>query len=159
MLQPFRRSSIRFLFVLFFHEVLNRAGGTGPLWIPVPTKLFHNGGSTTWSVVCTCNPKFWNCWQAVTLRCFAFLSLQLWRIFHHMSDRLSTSSRHMPVQLSTSSRRMSVQFSVGFRCNYGVFSTDFEPVSSWWSIWTPLWRTTTTWSTSSPRWWSLLGQC
>ena len=21
------------------------AGGTGPLWIPVPTKLFHNGGS------------------------------------------------------------------------------------------------------------------
>ena len=31
------------------------AGGTGPLWIPVPTKLFHNGGSTTWSVVCTCN--------------------------------------------------------------------------------------------------------
>ena len=22
-----------------------KAGGTGPLWIPVPTKLFHNGGS------------------------------------------------------------------------------------------------------------------
>ena len=21
------------------------AGGTGPSWIPVPTKLFHNGGS------------------------------------------------------------------------------------------------------------------
>ena len=39
------------------------AGGTGPLWIPVPTKLFHNGGSEDWSPSCTCRtcPWWWNC--------------------------------------------------------------------------------------------------
>ena len=31
------------------------AGVTGQLWIPVPTKLFHNGGSGDWSPPCTCN--------------------------------------------------------------------------------------------------------
>ena len=29
-----------------FSMFLKVARGTGPLWIPVPTKLFHNGGST-----------------------------------------------------------------------------------------------------------------
>ena len=45
MLLPFRRSSIRFLFVLFFHEVLNRAGGRSgwggglrPTKTPPPTR-------------------------------------------------------------------------------------------------------------------------
>ena len=29
------------------------AGGTGPLWIPMPTNLFHKGGSEDWSSSCT----------------------------------------------------------------------------------------------------------
>ena len=43
-------------------------------------KLLHNGGSTVWSTVCTCN--FWNCWQAVTMLCcpayFNFRTLRQW---------------------------------------------------------------------------------
>ena len=45
----FRMSNCFFVLVLadkefpYCNTIL--AGGTGPLWIPVPTKLFHNGGS------------------------------------------------------------------------------------------------------------------
>ena len=39
------------------------AGGTGPLWIPVPTKLFHNGGSGDWSPPCTCTNFHFRPWQ------------------------------------------------------------------------------------------------
>ena len=49
---------LRFTFLFFLFQF---AGGTGPLWIPVPTKLFHNGGSRDWSPPCTC--IFWLSWQ------------------------------------------------------------------------------------------------
>ena len=39
------------------------AGGTGPLWIPVPTKLFHNGGSGDWSPPCTCTNFHFRQWR------------------------------------------------------------------------------------------------
>ena len=40
-----------------------KAGDTGPLWITVPTKLFHNGVIMTWSVMCTCTTSFtWRWW-------------------------------------------------------------------------------------------------
>ena len=40
-----------------------QAGGTGPLWIPVPMKLFHNGGSGGWSPPCTCKFPIYRQWQ------------------------------------------------------------------------------------------------
>ena len=49
---------LRFTFLFFLFQF---AGGTGPLWIPVPTKLFHNGGGGDWSPPCTC--IFWLSWQ------------------------------------------------------------------------------------------------
>ena len=39
--------------------LLSIAGGTGPVWIPVPTKLFPNWGSMTFSVMCTCESCPW----------------------------------------------------------------------------------------------------
>ena len=76
--------------------------------------------------------------------------------------QLPTSFRWTPVTCPTNFRRMSDQFRFifdWFSMQLRPFSIGFEQISSWWSTWTPLWRTTTTWSTSSPRWWSLLGQC
>ena len=123
MLQPFRRSSIRFLFVLFFHEVLNRAGGTGPLWIPVPTKLFHNGGSTTWSVVCTCN--------SILKLLAKLLSFGVFCI----SVTFPSYSRRVPEQLSIRFRpgfdqfwRKFGQFSISFRSVFDLLPINFRSV-------------------------------
>ena len=43
---PFEKIKNRFPF---------RTTSTGPLWIPMPTKLFFNEWGMTWSVMCVCN--------------------------------------------------------------------------------------------------------
>ena len=79
--------------------------------------------------------------------------LQIWTFWtfdkllqYCVSQQISIAVRSIPDQLSTHVRLMSVEFSiisVGFRSN-------FWPISNF--IWTPLRRTMTTWSTTSPRW-------
>ena len=54
--------SWRLCFV-FYQFCIIIAGGTGPLWIPVPTKLFHNGGSGDWSPPCTCTNFHFRQWR------------------------------------------------------------------------------------------------
>ena len=101
----------RFNSFLFFHEVLNWAGGQrgwGGLW---PTKTPPPSRVNV--------PAFFNCWQAVTLPCFCRNFDDDSTIFRHMSDELSTSSRRMSVQLSIHSRLV-------FRCNYDHFRSDLN---------------------------------
>ena len=61
------------------------AGGTGPLWIPVPTKLFHNGGSGDWSPPCTCTNFQFRQWRPAkpsTGMSFGFFQFPLWIMLH-----------------------------------------------------------------------------
>ena len=121
-----------------------QAGGTGPLWIPVPTKLFHNGGSTTWSVVCTCNSNLkllTSCHSAVfpafrrfTVR-FMFIEISItFRFkpveFRQPPDSDPMSFRRPPDFDPMSLRRFSIHFRRGFNNFHPFFRRNFDDFRS-----------------------------
>ena len=165
------------------------AGGQSSLMLLCPTKLCIKEGSQGWSPWCTCF-TVWTVEQAVTFQCFpSEFSMTIRRvsvtcptIFRRIPVACPSSFDSISIGFDATTTffdRILNNFRVdvrptfdelpshvrpvfdSFRLQLRPFSIGMEQNSSWWSTWTPLWRTTTTttWYTSSPRWRSLLGQC
>ena len=116
MLQPFRRSSIRFLFVLFFHEVLNRAGGQCMPDSHCPTKTLSVHGDME------------------KRRLFHVPAIQVELLEKLLSFVVSCISEcHMSVEFPSSSRYNSRPVFDKFSTKFPSFSTrfrsDFKPFS------------------------------
>ena len=80
-LQDFLEEVMGFLTITFIGRPETSAGGTGPLWIPVPTKLFHNGGSKTWPVLCTCRSSL--VLKLLIKLLYFVVSRNEWNMFFH----------------------------------------------------------------------------